>query len=323
MNQHTIDETTWQQHAWSNRLQSLLLLGLMGGFLALLGNVVWGQWGILLLLIVGFVMVGFTPSIPPHVLMRFYGARPIAPEEAPGLWQLHLALSQRAGLGHVPELYYLPSNLINAFAIGRRSRAGIALSDGLLRQLDRQELAGVLGHELSHIRSNDLWIMTLADVFSRLTSLLSVFGQLFLLLSLPLILLGVMSVNLWVYALLILAPVITALGQLALSRSREYEADLNGVRLTGDPDGLARALAKIEQIQGGWMERFSFRSRNPQPSWLRTHPETRDRIDRLMALRSDFFRLQQLKYAHPELFVFPEPLRVSRKPRRHMNGLWY
>ena len=102
-----------------------------------------------------------------------YGASRLTPEQAPPLWRLAATLGERAGLANQPELYYLPSQMLNAFAVGSKTNAAIGVTDGLLRQLDQRELTAVLAHEISHIRSNDLWVMGLADLFSRATSLLS------------------------------------------------------------------------------------------------------------------------------------------------------
>lgn len=320
-----IDASVWRQHAWHNRAQTLVLLALMGGFLALLGWLLWGRDGILMLLVAGAVGVFFNPAFSPWLVMRLYDARPLAPGQAPALAQAVAALTGRAGLPREPELYYVPSPLLNAFAVGSRERSAIGLTDGLLRELDLRELVGVLAHEVSHIRNDDLRVMGLADTFSRATSTLSLVGQFLLILNLPLILLTEVTINWWAIALLVFAPSLSALAQLALSRTREFDADLNAARLTGDPDGLARALAKLERIQGGWLERIFMPGRRvEQPSILRTHPETNERIARLMALKP---KLQAAPVLAREVPAF-DPRRVvgappARRPRWHVNGLWY
>jgi len=320
-----LDTDLWHQHAWLNRLQSLILLGFMGGFLALLGWLLWGGDGILMLLLAGGIGISLHPMISPHWVMRLYGASQIGRGQAPELLALAQDLSSRAGLARVPRLYYIPSSILNAFAVGAPGDSAIALSDGLLRRLDWRELAGVLAHEISHVRNRDLWVMGLADMFSRATTILSWLGQLLLLLNLPLVLVGAATINWFAILLLISAPTLSALAQLALSRSREYDADLNAARLTGDPAGLARALNKIEQIQGGWLERIFLPGRQiPDPSLLRTHPKTSDRVARLLALQS-----QSRPDGGPEVggsSTMPHgdwgnPVR--RRPRWHLNGLWH
>ena len=325
MSSHGIDPVTWNQHAWLNRLQSLLLLGFMAGFLGLLGWLLWGADGLVGLLIGGCVLVLFSPSFSPRLIMQLYGAQPVSRQRAPALHAVAAELSERAGLEHVPSLYYIPSRIVNAFTVGRRERAAIAISDGFARVLDIDEQIGVLAHEISHVRSDDMWVMGLADTFSRVTSFLSLLGQILLLINLPLLLMSQVTLNWWVVLVLILAPGISALAQLGLSRAREYDADLNAARLTGDPEGLARALLKIERLQGSWVEQILLPGRrSPEPSLLRTHPHTEDRVARLMQLRQgvpgqriDVHR----RYPGPGRLL--EGRFVRRAPRWHVTGLWH
>jgi len=324
MLQHGIDEITWQQHAWVNRLHSLGLLAFMGGFLALLGWLLWGIPGLLWLLILGVVAVVLNPTTSPRWVMRLYGATQIDGRQVPVLAGAIAALAERAGLPSRPALFYVPSRLLNAFAVGSPNGSAIALTDGLIRQLNNRELVGVLAHEVSHIRNNDLWVMGLADMFSRATSLLSLAGQFLLLMNIPLILIGAAAVNWFVIALLIFAPSLSSLAQLALSRTREYDADLNAARLTGDPDGLASALAKIEQLQGGWMERIFMPGRRvPDPSLLRTHPETHERIERLLSLQARVQSARPLRLTGAGVESARLAVPVTRPPRWHINGLWH
>ena len=320
-----IDTAVWRQHAWRNRLQSLVLLVAMGGFLALLGWLLWGGAGVFVLLTVGAIGVMFNPAVSPRWVMRLYGASRVWPGQAPALWTAVERLAERAGLPEPPELYYVPSRMLNAFAVGSRQHSAIAVTDGLLQQLDLRELVGVLAHEMSHVRNNDLWVMGLADMFSRATSLLSLMGQILLVVNLPLVLFSEVAINWFAILLLVLAPHISALAQLALSRTREYDADLNAARLTGDPEGLARALARIERAQGGWWERVFLPGRHvPDPSLLRTHPETRQRIERLMALRPTMAGTEFIPVARSDFdarSAFGRP--VVRPPRWHVSGLWH
>lgn len=322
-----IDTDTWHRHAARNRLQSLVLLVAMGGFLALLGWLLWGGQGLVLLLVMGVVAVLFNPRISPRLIMRLYGATRVQPDQAPTLSAAVDRLADRAGLAVPPALYYIPSRLLNAFAVGSSDRSAIAVSDGLLRQLELRELVGVLAHEISHVRSNDLWVMGLADMFSRATSLLSLVGQFLLLLNLPLILFSAAGINWFAIGLLVFAPNLSALAQLALSRTREYDADLNAAQLTGDPEGLALALAKIEHVQGGWWERIVLPGRRvPDPSLLRTHPKTKERIARLIELRSRLIGVDALQSLQPDIEVLHHPVfgRASlRPPRWRVSGLWH
>lgn len=311
----------WQQYALRNALQSATLILFMGGFLALLGWKLWGLSGLFLLLLMGLSAVVFNPATSPGWVMRLYGARPLQRGQLPALEQTLEWLAARAGLP-VPRIYLIPSRVMNAFSVGAPGRSAIALSDGLLRRLSLRQLAGVLAHEVSHIRHNDLWVMGLADLFSRLTSLLALVGQCLLLLNLPLLLLGLVTFDWWLILLLVVAPLVSALAQLALSRTREYAADLNGALLTGDPEGLASALNAIEQQQGGWLEHLLLPGRRvPEPSLLRTHPPTEERIQRLLALRQEL--AGQAALPLEQLLHRIEHEAVTRRPRRRFWGTWW
>ncbi len=320
---------SWLRHTLRNRLQSLLMLLVMAGFMALLGGLLWGTDGVQWLFWLTVFLVLMNPVVSPRMILRMYGATPVGPGQLPGLHQTLEILARRAGLDHPPELYYVPSQVLNAFAVGNRRYAAIAVSDGLLRHLDRRELLGVLAHEISHVQHNDMWVMGLADLFSRATSLLSTFGQFLLLINLPLILLSQVSISWAAILLLIFAPQFSALAQLALSRVREYDADLNAARLTGDPLGLASALAKLEQYAGGMMEQILLPGRRRrESSLLRTHPATDERIRRLQSLvdskQTELHRGDEFLEALSGLNVqdgFASP--VQRPPRRHFNGLWH
>ncbi len=314
----------WHHYRWRNRLQSALLILLMGGFMALLGWRLGGVGGLFLLALVALTSVLFNPALSPRWVMRLYGAVPLQTQQAPALYQVVEWLAQRAGLEQVPVLYHIPSRVMNAFTVGGRRQAAIGISDAMLRQLSLRELAGVLGHELSHVQHHDLWVMGLADLFSRLTSLMALFGQFLLLVNLPLLLFGMVTFDWLLIALLIFAPTLSALAQLALSRTREYAADMNAAWLTADPQGLASALQRIDQQQGNWLEHMLLPgSRVPDPSLLRTHPPTRERVERLLAL--------QLPDDAPEPLPLERLLhdleRVKRweqrSPRRRISGLWY
>ncbi|EPK6958398.1 zinc metalloprotease HtpX [Acinetobacter baumannii] len=214
-------------------------------------------------------------------------------------------LAARAGLPAVPVPHYVPSGVVNAFATGTKHHAAIALTDGLLRSLRPRELTGVLGHEIAHIANEDLRVMGLADSISRLTHLLALLGQIMLLFSLPALLWGTVAIQ---------CPALLLLAQLGLSRVREFDADRLTAELTGDPQGLALALAKIERESRAWLlPRWG----NPEPSWLRTHPATTERIQRLREL-ADSMAPQPL---HSSPFLPDIPL-APRPPRWRASGVW-
>lgn len=311
----------WHRHSWLNRLQTVLLMLALLAICTLAGSLLFGEEGIWIALATGVFALIFEPAAAWRLTLSLYRARPIYPQEAPALWQILQVLAERAELPSPPTPYYIPSPLINAFAVGSRKQSAIALTDGLFKQLDSRELAGVLAHEMAHIANNDLRVMGLADAISRITALFAATGQLFLLLSLPLLLFGEISFQInWPGLLLLLfSPHLALLMQLGLSRIREYDADLNAAALTDDPLGLASALAHIEKVSGGWLSILLPGWGNPEPSWLRTHPPTAERIRRLQALSPS--RPQTL---WQEPFAAPGyGNRVIIRPARwRIGGLW-
>lgn len=272
-------------HKLNNLVQSASLLGGMAALVALLGWLLAGTDGVLWAVIIGVLILWLSPRASPRLTLRWYGARPLNRTEALGLYTLTDTLAERAQLPVAPELYYAPTPVMNAFAVGHRQQPAIAVTHGLLRNLSQQELAGVLAHEISHIRSNDIWVMTLADTVSRVTGGLALIGQLLLFINLPLLLFGATAISWWAILLLLFAPTISLLLQLALSRTREFDADMDAVEVTGDPLGLASALRKLDRHQGGLWQRLFFPGSRRRDSWiLSTHPSSEERIRRLTEL---------------------------------------
>lgn len=318
-----LDHAAWMRHHQQNRLQGFLLLAIMAGFLGLLGYILLGPQGLWLMLLSLIIPLLLNPEAAPSVVLRLYNARPLARVEVPALFKLVQELSQRAGLPATPEIFLIPSNLLNAFAVGSRASSAIAVTSGLLHSMHPRELVGVLAHEISHIAHNDLRVMGLADLITRLAGVLSLFGQFLLLLNLPLILMAEVHVTWWAVGLLVFAPQIMLLAQLGLSRTREFDADMLAVQLTSDPEGLASALVKIEHRQVSLLRRLWPGAWLPQPSWLRTHPATQERVRRLLSLRSPI----QQQRAHPlilDLFPADHFPKYPAGPRYHwLKGLWY
>lgn len=311
-----IDPDSWRRHRRINRLQTGILVLVLLGICAATGGLIFGASGLWLALLAGGLALLLEPAASAALTLRLYGARPLAPSEAPLVHDMLRELSWRAELPAVPAPYYVPSRVVNAFATGSPSQAAIALTDGLLRALTPRELAGVLAHEIAHIAHRDLRVMGLADFISRLTQLLALTGQALLLLLLPFVLAGSVDIDLVGLVALALSPQIARLVQLGLSRTREFDADLAAARLTGDPEGLASALAKIERVSQGWRAWVLPGWGNPEPSWLRTHPATHERIARLAQLA----RREPVWLHAPGLqLVYPQPPRL---PRWHPGGLW-
>ena len=305
------------RHRWHNRLQTVLLVLTLLGIAAVAGSLLLGDGGLwLALAAAGFTLL-LEPAAASGLTLRLYGARPLHPDEAPDLWAVLRELAARAGLPTVPVPHYVPSVVVNAFATGSKHHAAIALTDGLLRSLTPRELTGVLGHEIAHIANEDLRVMGLADSISRLTHLLALLGQLSFVLSLPTLLLGVTEGNWPALLLLAVAPQLALLAQLGLSRVREFDADRLAAELTGDPHGLASALAKIEQVSRSWRAWLLPGWGNPEPSWLRTHPATAERIERLLELAPP-----PAMPPFPSARFDPEVTVSPRPPRWRTGGLW-
>lgn len=271
-------------HTLINRLQSLLLVAVLLGISALAGGLLLGETGVWVAFGASLVALAFEPAGAARLVLALYQARPLSRREAPQLWAVLETLARHAGLPNVPAPYYVPSAVANAFAVGRPSAAAVALSDGLLRRLDGRELAGVVAHEIAHIAHGDLRVMGLADYVSRLTALFAATAQISLLMVLPWWWAGAVTIHWPALLLLMFSPQLALAAQLGLSRLREFDADLAAARLTGDPQGLASALAKIEAASRGWRAWLLPGWGNPEPSWLRTHPATEARIRRLRAL---------------------------------------
>lgn len=315
-----------RRHKIRNILHSLLLILGMAAILGTSAFALFGPEGMVWTLIVGGVTFFLSPSVPPDWVMRLYGARELSYRDAPDLFRLVALLADRAELPQPPRLFWVPSPILNAFAVGRPARAAVAVTDGLLRSLSLRELAGVLAHEISHIRNDDLWIMQLADSMSRITSLLSWLGQFLLVVNFPLMLTGHTTISWLAVLALVFAPTLMALLQLALSRAREYDADLDAAGLTGDPAGLAAALEKLERYQGRfWEEIFLPGRRIPEPSLLRTHPPTEERIRRLLSLYEAVpAERMAARGLLPERLVLPDHfVPAGGRPRFRRFGVWY
>lgn len=278
--------SVWRRHVWANRLQSGLLILFMLGLLALLGEMLLGEDGFWLTLAAGLLALALEPAASSRLTLRLYRAEPIPLSAAPQLWLTVRTLAERARLPALPTLHYVASPVANAFAVGNARACAIALSDGLLRRLSRRELTGVLAHEIAHVAHGDLRVMGLADYLSRLTNLLALTGMVVLLASLPLLVLGHVVINWPALLLLVFAPQLALLAQLGLSRVREFDADMAAVALTGDPEGLASALRRIDHTSRNWRTILMPSLGNPQPSWLRTHPAIAERIRRLLTLQA-------------------------------------
>jgi heat shock protein HtpX len=284
----TLDHFAQRRNRSLNTLHTWLLAA---GSLALLAITAWtfgGAVGIAYAIVFGSISMWLVRRVSPQMVLSMYKARPVSAAEFPAGIHIVGELSRRAGLAAPPKLYVIPSKMMNAFAVGRRDDSVIAITDALARTLTPRELAGVLAHEISHIANEDVRVMALADMVSRFTSLMSTVGILSLILNLGSYMGGVQGSVPWLaVAVLLAAPTIGGLLQLALSRTREFGADLGAAMLTGDPDGLAAALVRLERVQGRLWETIVLPGgRIPDPSVLRTHPLTAERVARLNHLKT-------------------------------------
>ncbi|QDT09480.1 zinc metalloprotease HtpX [Planctomycetes bacterium K23_9] len=314
-----------------NRIQSGLLIFGMACVVALIGYVLGGPLGFGLAIATCLAMAFLSPRVSPQLVLKMYKAQEIPRSSSPELIDLFAQLVQRAELPVSPKLYYIPSRTLNAFAVGSQRDSAVAITDGLLRILNPREVAGVLAHEVSHIRHKDMRVLGIADGVSRITGGLSQMGQLMLFLAVPSAMMNGGYMLLLVAILLISAPMINNLMQLALSRAREFNADLGAVALTGDAGGLASALTKLERATsgGGFPWIFAGRKTQTTPAMLRTHPPTDERVRRIIAAGESFLADQSVL---PQLQHTPRPRqrlaphdqnRVRKGPRWHVAGLWY
>lgn len=270
-------------HHLSNRLQTGLLIAVLLGISALAGGILLGVTGIWMALGTSLIALLIEPMSSSQLTLALYRGRPLSPAEIPQLWAILEVLAHRAQLPSCPRLYRIPSHGINAFALGHPQQASIVLTHGLLQTLNQRELTAVLAHEIAHIAHKDIRVMGLADYVSRLTHLMAIVGQLTLVFSLPWALAGQLDINWGGLLILIFSPHLALLAQLGLSRTREFAADRSAAQWTGDPQGLASALIKIDRIRYGLRTWVLPGWGHPEPSWLRTHPTTEERIQRLLA----------------------------------------
>ena len=278
----------------ANTMKTTLFLALLTGLFVAVGGLLGGQSGMVmafgLALVMNFVSYWFSDKI----VLKMYGAQPISEAEAPVVHRIVRRLATKAGIP-MPKLYRLPSAAPNAFATGRNPQhAAVAVTDGILRIMDETELEGVLAHELSHVLNRDILISTIAATIAGAISMLANMAQW-----------GMMfgsrddedrgSNPIALILTIILAPLAAMLIQMAVSRSREFQADASGARLTRNPNGLASALGKLEQAS-----HVVQMNANPATAHMfivnpltgralmnlfMTHPPVQERIARLRAMR--------------------------------------
>ncbi len=280
-----LDRTALAKRRRKNAWQSIGLLAILFCLLALSGWAVAGGPGVLALVFFGAIILFLGPGLKAETTLKIIGGRPVTDIRAPQLLQALRTLASRSGLARAPSLWYLPTSVVNAFSVGSRKNSAIVVTAGLLNTLRGRRLAGVLGHEVSHVAGNDMYLIALADIATRMTGAMGRIGLLLALLYLPAYQMDAPTPPLLLIFVLVFSPPASALIQLALSRTREFEADANAAKLTGDPLGLASALMEMSRLGGDTWERLFMPGRRaPELSVLRTHPSTKERVRRLAEL---------------------------------------
>ncbi len=271
----------------NNLLHVSIMLMAMIGLLGLIGWILAGREGLLITAGFGAAFTMFGHRASKTWMLSAIGAIKLSPDDAPGLFAILQELALRAGLTRIPDIYLLDVGMMLGFSSGSsEDDAAIVLTGPLIQSLSAREMAGVLAHEVAHIHGGDLVVMGMADLVTRMTRTLSFLGVVLVVFNVPIALSmdGARDLPWMAFLLLIAAPLVNFMIQMALSRAREFEADLGAVDLCGDPQALCQALEKIErQEPGGFRSIFMPRNPGTEPSLLRSHPVTVERIKRIMA----------------------------------------
>ena len=275
-----------------NWFKTTLLLGVLTALIVWIGHLFGGKQGMVLAFILAMGMNFFSYWYSDKIVLKMYRAREVTPQENPRLHEMVSHLAGRADLP-VPRIYIIPDGSPNAFATGRNpEHAVVAVTEGLLQVMDREEIMGVLSHELAHVKNRDILIGSIAATMAGAIMILASMAR-------WTAFLGGGSDDdegggigaLGLIVMSILAPIAAILVQMAISRSREYHADASGAGFAGQPYGLANALEKL----GAYSRRLSMQA-SPQTAhmfivnplrggnfanWFSTHPPLEERIARL------------------------------------------
>ena len=229
-----------------NTIKTGILLGALTGLLMLIGGYFGGRQGIIIAFIFAMVMNFGSYWFSDKLVLKMCRAKQVSESEAPELYSLVKTLALRAGLS-MPKVYIVPGDTPNAFATGRDEKhAVVAVTEGILRILNRDELEGVLSHELTHIKNKDMLIGSIAATLAGAIIMLASMAKWAAIFGVG----GDDDEGGGIFGLIlmaILAPIAAMIIQMAISRSREYLADEGGARISGKPDGLASALEKLSR----------------------------------------------------------------------------
>ena len=285
----------------ANQLKTVLFLGILTGLFLAIGHLVAGKQGMIIAFVVAMVMNFFSYFFSDKIALAMYGAREIPYEEAPWLHQMVEDLARRAGIPK-PKIYLAPIHVPNAFATGRDpEHAAVAVTSGILQILNKDELRGVLAHELGHIKNRDILISSIAATIGGAISMLANMAYYTSFLGGRDENNGNLITNIiGALILFIVAPLAATLIQMAISRSREFLADEEGAKISGCPLCLANALRKLEEMaQNPNLQEVASQEVNPGTAHMMiinplradtimklfsTHPPTEERIRRLEEL---------------------------------------
>lgn len=280
-----------------NTLKTGLLMTGLSVLLVLAGNAIGGQQGAMIFFVISLGMNFFSYYYSDKIVIRMSGAKEISEYEAPELYSIIRRLTGRAGIP-MPKLYVTPAEQPNAFATGRSPQhAAVAVTRGLLRILDHDEVEGVLAHELAHVKNRDILIGTIAASMAGAISMLANIAQWGLIFG------GMRGDDdegaggmVGSLLVMIIAPIAAMIIQMAVSRSREYMADETGARMAGQTAGLSNALLKLErgarqlpmEVSPAVSHMYIVQplSGSSLNNLFSTHPPIADRVARLQALKS-------------------------------------
>jgi heat shock protein HtpX len=230
-----------------NTFRTTILLAVLTALLIWIGDMLGGRQGAVIALVIAGGMNFFSYWFSDKIVIKMYGGRELAANDDPELYGMVRDLAMRANLP-MPRVYVIPEETPNAFATGRNPQhAAVAVTQGIRRILTKRELAGVLGHELSHVVNRDILVSTIAATLAGAISYLAQMAQWAMIFG------GGRDRDeeggggiFGLVVMMIVAPIAALLIQMAVSRSREYGADVGGAQITGDPLALASALKKLQ-----------------------------------------------------------------------------
>lgn len=279
-----------------NTMKTFLLMGVLTLMLVFAGGLVGGKTGMTIALIMAFGMNFFSYWFSDKIVLKMYGAQPVTEAEAPELYGMVRRLAQRAQLP-MPKVAIINEDQPNAFATGRNPEHGtVAVTTGIMRILSREELEGVLAHELAHIKNRDILVGTIAAAIAGAISYLAQMAQFAMIFG------GGRHDDddggspIGAIVMMIVGPIAAMLVQMAISRSREYGADAGGAEICGNPISLANALHKLQmasqqihmQANPATAHMFIVNplSGGALMNLFSTHPPMEERIARLKAMRT-------------------------------------